>query len=105
MLFIGAAVKQVADNDKLTGFEKLNLGEQALHIFPEYGLRNSNTAFTKVAAFAKMKIGKDQSFFFFPKNTAFMAQPKCLLLKIEFYRRRQIVDLVCKVNGCNFLFC
>lgn len=68
MLFIGMAVKHIADHDQLLRVELLYKGEQPLHIFLENALRHSNTRFAEMSRLTQMKIRKDQCFFFFPEQ-------------------------------------
>jgi hypothetical protein len=56
MLFIGVAVKQVANCYYLFGFKKLYLVQQALQVFPVNVLRNSNARFPEMTSFAKMEV-------------------------------------------------
>ena len=68
VLFIHAAVKKIADDYELRRPEKLDLGKEPLQIFAKNILRDRNAALAEMPAFTQMQVGKDQGFFFFPKN-------------------------------------
>lgn len=59
-LLIFLAMKKISYNYQLFGLVKLQLAYQPLHVFFIHILRNSNTGFTKMTCFAKMKIRYNQ---------------------------------------------
>lgn len=67
---IGMTVKKITHNDEFFCFKILYLGSKPLHVFFKNGLRYGNAVLAEMACFAKMQVGEDQCFFFFPENTA-----------------------------------
>lgn len=76
---IGLTVKKVANDEQLNRFVKLNGGKQALQVFFKNILRNGNAGFAEMAGFAKVQVGNNQCFFFFPVDAPLRRKPEGVL--------------------------
>jgi len=70
-LVVLAAVKKISYDEQLQGLKILYLRQQPMKVLFIDGGWHRDTGFTKMSCFAKMKIGEDERFFFFPKDTTF----------------------------------
>jgi hypothetical protein len=57
--------------------------KQAVEILLEKILGNRNSGLSEMPGLAKMTIGKDENFLFFPKNTSMMGQPEMVIFYVE----------------------
>jgi len=70
-LVILPAVKKVSYDEQLPRLKILYLRQQPVKVLLVDGRRHCDTGFTEMSRFAKMKIGENERFFFFPEDATF----------------------------------